>query len=247
LIVLIVYPPSRPYIFPPAPLALVDASSGGLKKPKAGMLGSDDSLTGAPEKHQGEAVEQEASNFVSSFAHITLSAAAGANNENDLQDKEGAIDNAAPDLTRVATEAVEAQKSTGDQSPAHHDKTKQPMEEAMWSQLRPIMHIIGDIADGWERFAKYTLEMNLLIVSALSPTSSFPRDTPRFKLASLLAPVLLLSLFLTSSLFVKGTTFITGFAFFGQPVMTMGFNRLNKTFPHWQKLLEIRKYFPFRR
>jgi hypothetical protein len=160
LIVLIVYPPSRPYLFPPAPLALVDASSGGLKKPKAGVLGSDDSLTGAPEKHQGEAVEQEASNFVSSFAHITLSAAAGKDNENDLQDKEGAIDNAAPDPTRVATEAVEAKKSTGDQSPAHHDKTKQPMEEAMWNQLRPIMHIIGDIADGWERFAKYSLEMN---------------------------------------------------------------------------------------
>jgi hypothetical protein len=121
------------------------------------MLGSHDSLTGAPEKHQGEAVEQEASNFVSSFAHITLSAAAGQHPENDLQDKEGAIDKAAPDPTRIATEAVEAQKSTGDQAPAHHDKTKQPMEDAMWNQLRPIMHIIGDIADGWERFAKYVI------------------------------------------------------------------------------------------
>src|SRR6202035_3818631 len=110
-----------------------------------------------------------------------------------------------------------------------------------------IMHIIGDIADGWERFAKYPLEMNLLMVSTLSPTTPFPQDTPRIKLASLLAPVLLLSLFLTYSMFVIRTTFITGFAFFGQPVMTMGFNWLNKTFPDWQKLLEIRKYPSFQK
>jgi hypothetical protein len=154
LITLILYRPSREFLFPPAPLALVNAKTGGVQKPKAGMLGSDDSLTGAPEKHQGEAVEQEASNFVSSFAHITLSAAAGKHPENDLQDKEGAIDKAVPDPTEVATGAVEAQKSTGDNAPASHDKTKQPMEEAMWNNLRPVMHVIGDIADGWERFAK---------------------------------------------------------------------------------------------
>lgn len=78
--------------------------------------------------------------------------------------------------------------------------------------------------------------------SALSPTPPFPRDTPRIKLASLLAPVLFVSLFVTSAMFVKGATFGVGFGFFGQPVLTMGYNWLNKTFPHWQKLLEIRKY-----
>lgn len=148
------YPPSRKFLFPPAPLALVNAKTGGLQKPKAGMLGSDNSLTGAPEKHEGEAVEQEASNFVSSFAHITLSTAAGKDPENDLQDKEGAIDKALPDPTRIATKAVESKKSTGDSTPESHDKTKQPMEDAMWNNLRPVMHVIGDVADGWERFAK---------------------------------------------------------------------------------------------
>jgi hypothetical protein len=71
--VLIVFPRSREICFPPAPLALIDGKSGGVKKPAAGVLGSDDSLTGAPEKHQGEAVEQEASNFVNSFTSIALS------------------------------------------------------------------------------------------------------------------------------------------------------------------------------
>ena len=36
-IVLILYPPSRAFLFPPAPLALVD-SSGGVKTPAAGAV-----------------------------------------------------------------------------------------------------------------------------------------------------------------------------------------------------------------
>ena len=58
IITLIVYPPSREILFPPAPIALV-SKHGGVQKPKAGVLGSHDSATGAPENHKGEAVEQE--------------------------------------------------------------------------------------------------------------------------------------------------------------------------------------------
>src|SRR5688572_28625678 len=57
LIILIMYPPAREIMFPPAPIALV-SSKGGVQKPKAGTLGSTDSATGAPENHKGEAVEQ---------------------------------------------------------------------------------------------------------------------------------------------------------------------------------------------
>ena len=88
---------------------------------------------------------------------------------------------------------------------------------------------------------KVTLVSLLSNFSALSPTPPFPQKAPRIKLAGLVAPALLASLFLTSSLFVKGTTFITGFVFFGQPTLTAGLNWLNKTYPNWQKLLEIRK------
>src|SRR5271169_1052334 len=45
VMVLIIYPPSRTYCFPPAPLALISGKTGGVQKPPAGVLGSDDSLT----------------------------------------------------------------------------------------------------------------------------------------------------------------------------------------------------------
>jgi hypothetical protein len=77
LIALIAYPPAREILFPPAPLALVSATTGGIQKPKAGVLGSTDSATGAPENHKGEAVEAEAANFVNSIASVALSSASG--------------------------------------------------------------------------------------------------------------------------------------------------------------------------
>lgn len=39
---------------------------------------------------------------------------------------------------------------------------------------------------------------------------------------------------------MKGVTFGAGFGFFGDPVIQPGLRWLNRTFPHWQKLLEIR-------
>ena len=43
-------------------------------------------------------------------------------------------------------------------------------------------------------------------------------------------------------MFMKMTTAIIGFGFFGDPLIWRGLDLLNKNFPHWQKLLEIRKY-----
>lgn len=53
LMVLVMYPRARHILFPPAPLALVDTKSLGLKKPSAGVLGSHDSATGSTGKAPG--------------------------------------------------------------------------------------------------------------------------------------------------------------------------------------------------
>ena len=151
---MIVYPPSRPFLFPPAPLALVDSKTGGVQTPYAGVLGSHDSATGAPEKHKGEAVEQEAHNFVSGIGSIALSSAVGKHEPGDPNSDP--INESVPDPTNMASDAAAAKQSAQGANPtAKHDKTKQPMEQAMWTKMRPIMHVVGEIADTWERFAKY--------------------------------------------------------------------------------------------
>lgn len=230
VIALIVYPPARELLFPPAPVSLVDSKTGGVQKPKSGVLGSHDSATGAPENHKGEAVEQEASNFVGGIASIALSSAAGKHPQGDPDSSDDATADAAPDPTAVASRAAEAKdRASGAKPGAKHDKTKVPVETAMWTKMRPIMHMLGDATDTWERFA-----------NALSPTSPFPRDTYRMRLAGVIMPIFGVSLFATSYMFMKGITFGVGFGFFGDPVISRGMDWLNRTIPDWKKLLELR-------
>ena len=230
LIALIVHPPAREFLFPPAPVSLVDSKTGGVQKPKSGVLGSHDSATGAPENHKGEAVEQEASNFVSGIASVALSSAAGKHPQGDPDSDDEDASAAAPDPTAVALGAADAkEKSNGSKPGAKHDKTKVPMETMMWTNMRPIMHALGDLTDTWERFA-----------NALSPTPPFPRETQRMRLAGVIVPIFGVSLFVTSYMFTKAITFFIGFGFFGDPVISRGFDWLNRTIPDWQKLLELR-------
>lgn len=42
-------------------------------------------------------------------------------------------------------------------------------------------------------------------------------------------------------MFMKMNTFFFGFGFFSDPLLWRGLDWLNKTYPNWQKLLEIRK------
>lgn len=156
LLALIGSPHAREVLFPPAPVALVDSKTGGVQKPKAGVLGSHDSATGAPENHKGEAVEQEASNFVSGIASIALSSAAGKHPQGDPDWEDNMAADVAPDPTALATSTVDAKdKASGGKPGPKHDKTKIPMETVIWTKMRPIMHTIGTVADTWERLAKY--------------------------------------------------------------------------------------------
>ena len=43
-------------------------------------------------------------------------------------------------------------------------------------------------------------------------------------------------------MFMKMNNLIIGFGFFGDPLIWRGLDLLNKTYPNWQKLLELRKY-----
>ncbi|PCH34499.1 hypothetical protein WOLCODRAFT_87511 [Wolfiporia cocos MD-104 SS10] len=239
LLILILHPPSRRILFPPAPLAAVSATSGNLQVPRAGVIGSKDSLSGAPEAHKGEAVEQEATNFVSGVASLAVGTATGqqiapnAGRSEDIdkgdQEEEG-IGAALPDPTHLAASTVDAKHvAHGGRADGKHDATKRHVETAMWEKARPAMRILADIADTWERFG-----------NALSPTPPFSH-APRLRLAALVLPLLVLTTVVKSAIFVKGATFGIGFGIFGQPLITRSVHWLTHRYPDWQELLQLRR------
>jgi hypothetical protein len=62
----------------------------------------------------------------------------------------------------------------------------------------------------------------------------------RLRLAALLVPAFAASLYINSYMVMKGAGFGIGFGFFGDPIISRGIDLLNKKFPNWQKLLELR-------
>ena len=167
-ILLIIDPQSRKLLFPPAPLALISATTGNIQTPKAGTVGSKDSLSGVPEAHRGEAVEQEARHFVSSLASVAITTAAGEGpgddgNGNSIAGGEAeaegtnkpttAIEGAVPDPASIAIGATDAKHlASGDV--AAQDPAKRHVDSAMWAKTRPIMRILNGMIDVWERFGK---------------------------------------------------------------------------------------------
>ncbi|KAF4947767.1 hypothetical protein FGADI_10161 [Fusarium gaditjirri] len=135
LMAILLSPKIRSTLFPPCPPAIVHYQGGHLIKPAAGVLGKVDTATGAPESLKGEALEREASNFATGLR--------GDGKTVDLPDPRSLA-------TRIATAK---DKAAGIEKPSW-DKSKSPMQELMWSQMRPLMHWICRFCDVWERSAK---------------------------------------------------------------------------------------------
>ena len=154
LMALIVSPAMRTVLFPPAPLALVSSKTGGITKPAAGVLGSTNTATGASENVKGEAVENEASNFVTSLGAITMKIATGKDPKDDEDTEGGSTKISMPEPHSLATTvAVAKDKASGVDRPSQ-DKTKVPMETTMWAGIEPLMVTVTAISDTWEQFAK---------------------------------------------------------------------------------------------
>jgi hypothetical protein len=153
---------ARNAAFPPAPRALVNIRTGGVQKPQAGLLATNDSLTGASEKQPYEAIEEEAANFVENVRH-NIQRAVGMHN-NQQQDECGVpLEGKMPKPINKAFRAVQSAGSAPGHVTECTDQTQQPMEEIIWAGINPesiakvldiAPHMIGELADNWERFAK---------------------------------------------------------------------------------------------
>ncbi|UZJ52677.1 hypothetical protein CBS101457_001997 [Exobasidium rhododendri] len=260
IILLLASPQSRRILFPPAPLAAISAKTGVARVPKAGHLGSE-SLTGAAESYKGEAVENEASNLVGSVAHMAVSAAIGndqsaaqasqvgdveGDDDDDVDDDDHEADSKKksemakmeddlPDPSAITLGSKAAHsKASDDKIEKKGDHSAEPVQSAVWGSAQPILHTLEDLVDTWERFG-----------NALSPTAPFAQHGPRLKIASIVAPIFLLSLFTTPYMVYKGATFGAGFGFFAQPLFDhLKFSDLRKfldeKIPDWPRYLELR-------
>ncbi|KZO93314.1 hypothetical protein CALVIDRAFT_546671 [Calocera viscosa TUFC12733] len=233
LLVLIIFPPTRDALFPPAPLALVSSTTGNVQTPRAGTLATGDTLTGAPENHAGEAAEQEATNFVNGFASLAVGTALGKHPDGDAD--EGSepsaqpIDKSLPDPSNLGTTALDAKQTAGGEGMERaKDRTKQPMEVAIWTKARPAMRALTAVADTWE-----------MLGNALSPTPPF-NHLARAKLAGVVAPLVLVTALTSSQVLIKALGAGAGFGFFGQPVIDRGLAFLNRKVPGWQRALDLR-------
>ncbi|TGO53672.1 hypothetical protein BOTNAR_0289g00120 [Botryotinia narcissicola] len=232
LIALVSSKQARNILFPPAPLALVNMKTGGIQKPQAGQLGTSNTLTGAPEKQEGEAAEEEAANFVSNIHHM-VERAIGMHEKK--QNEGDPLESKVPKPIRNAAKAVQSAGLTPEDTKNDEYLTQKPMEEMLWDKVSPkqiepiiqtIPHIIGEIVDNWERFT-----------NAISPTPPFPK-LAFLRIDAVLVPAFLISLFVSYYMVYKGIGFLIGFGIFGDPILTPSLQWLNQNYPSWKELLE---------
>ncbi|CAI7664546.1 unnamed protein product [Penicillium glandicola] len=227
LIALVIYPPCRSFMFPPAPIPLVNKDTGGVQKPKAGILGSGDNITGAPENFKGQTAEQEASNLVAGVASVAVGSAVGKHDQGVPDD--APLEEDVPDAMDIVANTADAQSAAHGKVPTDsHDKTRQPMKESVMDAANYSMQVIGDITDTYEKLG-----------NALSATAPFPRLSPRLRLVTVLGPVCLVSILMSCYVFMKLSTLLIGLAFFGDPVIRRGIGYMNRRLPGWQKLLQL--------
>ncbi|KAJ5237136.1 hypothetical protein N7489_007227 [Penicillium chrysogenum] len=219
VVALIMVPPVRQLLFPG--LAKTDDSNGII--PTEGEVQSEDSLTGAPENHKGEAAEQEAKNLVDSFATVAMESAAAKYGQTVPED--------APDRPALieSLEAAEAAAGTptGD-SP--EDKTKKPMKKKVSHATDNVMRVLSDITDIYEKFA-----------NILSPTPPFFLVTSRLRLASIFTLVSVIVPFTSSYWIIKLVGFALGLGFFGDPIFTYTLDLLDTKVPNWKDHLDLQK------
>jgi hypothetical protein len=120
-----------------------------VSPPSAGESVSHDGITGAPERHKGEAAEQEASQLVNSLASVAIEGAAGKYGQSVPEDTtEGPPPG--PDPPQVVAAITDGQT----EGPPPDSKTKEPMKKKVGKAMDEAMRIAGDIADLYEKLAK---------------------------------------------------------------------------------------------
>lgn len=236
-------------LFPPVPMSLVDWRTGGLSKPTAGVLASPDSATGAPENFRGEAIEKEAESFATTIAGIAVSVWT-AQDQDTKPSNQDATTPPASSLPRphdpTTLMGIAMDKAAGVQD-SSSDKTKLPMQGALWSVVLPWLRLLYTISDTWERLAKYLPYIMFLshadiFNSALHPTPPFPQLKHRLRLAAFLALLPVGPTLISLPIVVRVMAFCVGIGLFARPPLRWAVNWLDQKSPGWSRTLSVENH-----
>ncbi|KAM0403489.1 hypothetical protein ACHAQC_001102 [Fusarium culmorum] len=168
------------------------------------MLGTTDTATGAPENLKGESLEREASNFATGLVALSVNIFVDKDPQHDESQRGGGRTENIKDPRSMATRITTAKdKAAGVENPSW-DKTRSPIQELMWSQMRPLMHWICRFCDIWERSA-----------NLIDPAAPLSQNIARRRIIRTMLPILILSLFISPYLLYRMATLCFGIAFFG--------------------------------
>jgi hypothetical protein len=152
-LILVLSSRARHIAFPPAPRAMVDQMTGKMVPPGAGVLGSTDTMTGAPENMKGEALENEASNFVVSLCAIATDEMMQKDPEDTEQTRSEEIDQVVP--SRLTQAMIAGKDKVAGVDKPSQDKTKKPIQKMIWAQREVATKRLRAASDMFERFTKY--------------------------------------------------------------------------------------------
>lgn len=88
-------------------------------------------------------------------------------------------------------------------------------------------------------FIKYS-KLLTRFTSAINPKPPFSRNS-YLRIVAVLAPMLVMSLFVNYYMVYKGIGAGIGFVLFGDPILTPAMDWLNRNYPTWMQQLEPKK------
>jgi hypothetical protein len=146
LVALILCPPLRRALFPgPSPV------STDLENSATAGHGKQGSVTGASERHKGEAAEREAHNLVNSVATIAMKSATSKYGQAVSEDAEKVAEPESLEDVVDTAEGLDDSVTT---------ETQKPMKRKVANTTDEIMRTMNDLTDTYEKFCKYVFFMN---------------------------------------------------------------------------------------
>lgn len=259
LSILVCFPRTRRFLFPPvppAPFTPPSATDPTNQKGDESLLGNIDGKTVHRTKaEQAEEQAFEATSILKAFTTRLLfdgkkkGKEAGNSNvgekeeepESSSSEDEAAVETAPVDGKPQGLESADivigGEKITPAEPLNDKEKKKLAQREAkrkrdeMVSKMTKLSEDgLGTVADSIERFA-----------NALSPPGPYPDNFARFKIAGafLIPPAFLLT-FVPAWVFGRLATLGFGVGMWGQPLIIKGINKFVEVVPNWQELLDMR-------